>query len=90
LGDGSGESPFFMTEKLAFEEVFRNGATVDRDESIFGTRRILVDGMGDEFFARAAFSGNKNWGVGAGDSTYNFEYILEGAGIADDFDSVIG
>jgi hypothetical protein len=35
---GSGKSAFFVAEKLAFEEVFRNGSAVYRDEALSFTR----------------------------------------------------
>ena len=45
-----------MPEEFVFEQRFREGDTVDDHEWHGLTRTPLVDGTGEEFLARAAFT----------------------------------
>ena len=49
FADCSGEGSAFVAEEFAFDEVVRDGGTIDGDESPLGTLAMLVDGAGDEF-----------------------------------------
>ncbi len=37
-GDGAGEGTLLVTEQFRFQQVFRNGGAVDRDEGLVGAR----------------------------------------------------
>ena len=56
VGMGIGECTADMPEKLAFDESFRQGAAVDRDERSFTTAAIAVDCPGGKLFACAGFA----------------------------------
>ena len=52
----AGEGSAFMPEEFVFEQRFREGDTVDDHQRHGMTRTPLVDGTGEEFLARAAFT----------------------------------
>ncbi len=52
--DRAGESASLIAEEFGFEQVFRNGGAVDRDEGALCPRRFLVDCAGEQFLARSA------------------------------------
>src|SRR6266403_1151236 len=66
-GNGAGEGTFDMAEQLRLEEVDRNGAGVDGDESFVCTRGGGVDGLGDQLLAGAALAADQNCGTGGCD-----------------------
>ena len=72
LASGPGEGPHFMAEELAFEQVPRQGAAVDRHERLVAAAAGLVDNPGQEFLTRARFSVNEHVGV-------VFGHLLDGA-----------
>ena len=49
--DGPGERPAFVAEELGFENRFRQGGAVDRNEGTRGARRSGVDGPRQQFLA---------------------------------------
>ncbi|MBA7711270.1 hypothetical protein ES703_120226 [subsurface metagenome] len=55
-GNRSGKSTFFMTEQLAIHEVLGNSSAVDGDKWAVFARREVMNGSGDNLFARARFS----------------------------------
>ena len=55
-----------VPKEHAFHKVFRQGGTVDNDKILVGTRAIVMDCIGKQFFSRAGFAGNKNVGVAIG------------------------
>jgi hypothetical protein len=63
--EGPGEGPPEVTEKLAFDEGFRNGAAIDGGERLVPAQTLMVNGARHQFFAGAAFTGDENGGVGA-------------------------
>lgn len=65
--DRSGERPAFMPEERGFGEALRDGSTIDDDEWFLRARTGLVDGLGDDLFARAGFAGDENGQVGGRD-----------------------
>lgn len=67
-----GESALLMPEQFAFEEVRRQRGAVHRDEWSFGPARGLVDGAGDDFFARTGFACDQNRDVGVLDPLDDF------------------
>ena len=50
-----GETAFLMSEQFAFQEVFRDGGTIDGQEGLLAAWAVLIDGSGNEFLTRAAF-----------------------------------
>ena len=58
------KSAFDVPKELAFEQVFGVSAAIDDDEWIFGSIRLSMDFLGDEFFARARFAFDDDGGVG--------------------------
>ena len=55
---GTGEAAFFVTEKLAFHQVFGDGAAVDGNEGFVGPVGKFVDGARSLFFTSTGFAGN--------------------------------
>ena len=52
----AGEGAALMSEEFVLEQRFREGDTVDDHQRHGLTRTPLVDGTGEEFLARAAFT----------------------------------
>ena len=52
-----------MTEKLGFEEIFRDSAAVDRNEGAIVAAAGAMDRFGSDFLAGAALAGNENRGL---------------------------
>ena len=84
-GDGAGERAFFVAEQFAFQQIFRDRAAVDGDHLLLAARAVFVHRLGDEFLAGAAFAGDQDRRVGAGDAADQFENFLQRAGNADHF-----
>ena len=82
--DGAGEGAFFVAKELAFEEVFGDGTAIEGDHLVLAARAVLMDRLGDEFLAGAAFARDKHRRVSACDPPNQFEHILEGPRHADD------
>ena len=55
-GDGAGERALHVAEKLRFEQIHRNRAGVDGDESLVRARGCGMNRLGDQFLAGAAFA----------------------------------
>ena len=51
LTNGAAERSPFVSEELAFEEGFRQCATVDRDERVFGSSAVEMDRPCDQLFS---------------------------------------
>src|SRR5262249_47738628 len=54
LGSGTRKGALLMPKELAFEQILRNGATVDRDERFVLAIAAVVERPRDEFLARTA------------------------------------
>src|SRR6185503_446452 len=80
---GTGEGPALVAEQFAFQEVFRDGGTVDRDKWSIGPRAVLIDGTGDEFLARSSFAPDEDRDGLGGDATDFLADLLHGAARAD-------
>jgi len=52
-----------MAEKLAFQQPFGNGHTVDLDKRLSPAAAVFVKGRRDKLLARAAFSEEQNGGI---------------------------
>ena len=71
-----------MPEQSGFQQVGWQRSAIDRDEQAFGARRIRMDGLGDQFFARAGFAGDQDSGPAAGDLAHQIEQPLHAVAIA--------
>src|SRR5580698_3205760 len=80
----AGESALLMPEELAFEEVVWNRRAVQRKERCFRASTVLVDGAGDELFARAAFARDEDGDVLRGDPTDGLVRLEHGRAAAED------
>jgi len=81
-GDGAGKGALLMTEQFRFQQVFRNGGAVHRDERLVVAQGFAMDIAGQHFLTRAAFAGHQDGGFAAGDlvgqaehSTHGFVFI---------------
>src|SRR5207302_3529450 len=54
--DSAGKSALDVAKEGRFQKIGGHGAAVDRHKGTVFARRISVDGLGDEFLARAAFA----------------------------------
>ena len=62
----AGEGAFDVAEHLAFHQLPRDRAAIDRDERPVAARAQLVDRLGAELLAGAAFAGNEDRGAALG------------------------
>ena len=58
-----------MAEQLAFQEPARNRRAVERHEWFVPPRALIVDGSGNEFFARSRLALDQNSRVGGSHHT---------------------
>src|SRR6266700_1868496 len=63
-------------KQFAFQERFGERATVHGNERFLGARAVQVDGLGDEFFPRTAFSGDHHGAVCRADHFDHLEELL--------------
>src|SRR5690606_15190906 len=61
---GTCERPFFMSEELAFEQLFGNRSAIDRDETAVLPWALCMQRAGNQLFAGPAFSQNQHRNVG--------------------------
>ena len=57
---GAGEGALDVAEQLGFQKRFRKRSAIDGDERLLAAGAVFVDGAGDEFLARAGFSGDQD------------------------------
>ena len=50
---GAGERALLVAEQLRLDQVLRQRRAAHLDERLFGARRVVVDGVGDQFLAGA-------------------------------------
>ena len=84
VADGAGEGPLHVPEQLAFQEVPRDGGTVDGDKGSGAARTPRVDGARHQFLAGAGFAGDEDGRLGVGHLAHHREDPLHGAGGPDD------
>ena len=73
-----------MAEKFAFDEVFRQGRTVQRDERPLAPLAGGMDGMRGQLLACAAFAHDQNIGIGLRDLSDGILEILHNTAVPDD------
>ncbi len=81
---GSGEGALFVAEQFRFEQVFRQRSAVEAHVRAVGARRMVVDGVGDEFLAGAGFATQQDRGVPFGDHAHLVEHPAHRRRTADD------
>ena len=64
LCEGAGETPLFMSEKLALQQMFAQSGTVDGDERPAPARAVEVDRLGCQFFSSSALALDQNRRIG--------------------------
>ena len=64
VGQGPREGAALVAEQLGLEQLARNGPAVDLDDRTVDARTALVDGVGDQFLARAVLAANQDRGIG--------------------------
>ncbi len=82
--EGPREGAPFVSEELAFQQGFGQGRTVDLDKRPVLPAAVLVEGVGDQLFSRAAFTGNQHRGVRRRHQGYGVEEPLHGRAFAHD------
>jgi len=80
---GPCEGAFYMTEKLAFHNLFRNCRTVDGDQAFRIPRAALMNGLCHQFLSRAAWAGDQYCRHGGGNLLDMFENISHHRGRSD-------
>ena len=73
---GAAERPFFVAEKLAFQQIFRQRGTVQVHPGLRRSHRIMMDSPRDDLFPCAAFAGDENSRVGDGDFLHQCQQPL--------------
>ena len=81
--DRTRERAFLVSEKLAFDEVFREGCAVQRDERLVLARGKFHDGAGEKLLARTAGAADQDRGVGRSDLAELFVDQLHLAAVSD-------
>src|SRR5207245_7712362 len=77
LRNGTGEGPFLVSEKLAFQKGLRQSCAIDCDKGLIRPPAVSMNGTRDQFFARSAFAANQNVGIRGShfiDKLINFTY----------------
>ena len=78
-----------MSEEFALQKVFWNGTAVDSDHFLLTAWAVFVHGLGDEFLAGSAFTGDQNRSIRASDPSNELEDFLERSGNTDHLNSSI-
>ena len=66
-GIGAGERAAAVSEEFAFDEIFGEGAAVDRDHRSIRAEAGVMQGAGDEFFAAPGFAADQDGAFGRPD-----------------------
>ncbi|OPZ76781.1 MAG: hypothetical protein BWY77_01825 [bacterium ADurb.Bin431] len=79
---GVGESPLFIAEKFALQQVLRDGGAVDLDHRLLGAGAGRMDGIGNQLLAGAALPLQQYRGArGLGDDLDQIEHLLDGGAL---------
>ena len=60
---GTGKSPFFVPEQLAFHEVFRQGRAVNDNKVIRFPGAVFMDCPGEQLFSGSGFTSDNDTGI---------------------------
>ena len=80
----AGKGSFDVPEKLAFDELFRNGGAVDFYKRLLGALAVIVQRVGHQFLSRAAFAVDEHAAIGGGGELQLLAQSLHGDAVADD------
>ena len=84
IGDGVGKSALHVAEKFRFQQRFGNSAAVDGNERLAGARAGLVNSLGQQFLASAAFAAYQHARIGLRHHARFSQHLGHAAGAADD------
>ena len=76
LAIGSSKAALLVAKQLAFDQIGRDGTAVDGDERALAPAAELVHGLGNQFLAGAALTGDEHRDRGAGDTRDLFVHAL--------------
>ncbi len=85
LANRAGEGALHVAEQFAFQQVLGHGAAIDRDERPIAARAGLVNRARQQLFAGAAFAGDHDAGIGAGDHVSLRQALFHHRAARDDF-----
>ena len=80
-----GKGPGLVTKQFTLEQLFGNGGAVDGHECSPVASAMVIDGPGDQFLTRAAFTTDQNGNVLFGDLADDFIDRLHGFAATDNF-----
>ena len=87
----AGERAFFVPKQFALQKRRRQRRAMNGDHRLFGARAEVVNRLGDEFFARAAFAEHEHTGARGSDLLDDFKNLLHHRRLADDvFEAKLG
>jgi len=87
--DGAGEGSLYVAKELRLEQVHRNGAGIDRDESFVSPRRSCMDAFRDDFLAGTAFARDQHGRTRRRDLSDQVEYRQHFFALTDDVWEVV-
>src|SRR4029079_5162095 len=76
LPQGTGERALFMTEQLRFQQRFRQCCATYLDERMLATGAVLMKGIGDQLFSRAALAQDQDRRIGP---RHGFDLVQDAA-----------
>ncbi len=80
----TGKGPFAVAEEGALHQGFGEGGAVHGDKIMIFSRAVVVDGTGEELFARTGFSGDEHTGVASGGSGDQVKTVADGFAFSND------
>ena len=78
-----------MTEQLGLQQVFRQGAAIHGDKWGELAATVVMERLGDQFLACAAFAENENSAVRVGHPLDHFEDFVHFGGVPDDLTELV-
>src|SRR5215472_11388566 len=75
---GAGKSAFYRAEEFTFDQFPGQCRAIDLDDFGFVARTQRMDEVGNNFFARATFTGDKDGNVTGGDAFNGANNVLDG------------
>src|SRR5215470_12832509 len=85
VGNGSSEGAFYVPEKLAFQERFRNGTTVDGHKGHRASGAVIVNRPRNQLLSGPAFPADQDITPRICDLLDYIEHFLHGLTLAHDF-----
>src|SRR5260370_35001973 len=83
LRRSAGKGSFFVSEELAFQQVFRDCSAIDCDERLDASIAVMMDRSSDELLARAAFTGDHHRRIAMRNSADHLKDLLHRLRFAD-------